>query len=73
MSTLEKNAKIIATIGPVSRNKEMIWKLHQAGANIFRMNFSHPYYMYKCTKHFQVYFLKNQASQLGRLRYSAKK
>lgn len=41
MSTVEKNAKIIATIGPVSRNKEMIWKLHQAGANIFRMNFSH--------------------------------
>lgn len=41
MSTLEKNAKIIATIGPVSRNKEMIWKLHQSGVNVFRMNFSH--------------------------------
>ena len=40
-STVNKRIKIIATIGPVSRSKEMIWKLHQAGANIFRMNFSH--------------------------------
>lgn len=36
-----KRTKIIATIGPASRSKEMIWKLHQAGANIFRLNFSH--------------------------------
>ena len=41
MSTVKKNAKIIATVGPASRNKEMLWKLHQAGANIFRLNFSH--------------------------------
>jgi pyruvate kinase len=41
MDQVQKNAKIIATIGPKSRSKEMIWKLHQAGANIFRMNFSH--------------------------------
>ncbi len=36
-----KKAKIIATVGPASRSKEMLWKLHQAGANIFRLNFSH--------------------------------
>lgn len=41
MTTVDKKIKIIATIGPVSRSKEMIWKLHQAGANVFRMNFSH--------------------------------
>lgn len=41
MDQVNKNAKIIATIGPASRTKEMIWKLHQSGANIFRMNFSH--------------------------------
>lgn len=38
---VSKNTKIIATIGPASRTKEMIWKLHQSGVNIFRMNFSH--------------------------------
>lgn len=41
MDQVKKNAKIIATIGPASRTKEMIWKLHQSGANIFRLNFSH--------------------------------
>jgi pyruvate kinase len=41
MDQVKKNAKIIATIGPASRSKEMIWKLHLAGANIFRLNFSH--------------------------------
>lgn len=41
MVTVQKRTKIIATIGPASRSKEMIWKLHQAGANIFRLNFSH--------------------------------
>lgn len=38
---MKKHTKIIATLGPKSRTKEMMWKLHQAGANIFRMNFSH--------------------------------
>lgn len=41
MDQVKKNAKIIATIGPASRSKEMIWKLYEAGANIFRLNFSH--------------------------------
>ncbi len=41
MNTIKKKVKIIATIGPASRTKEKIWELHQAGANIFRMNFSH--------------------------------
>lgn len=41
MDTQFKRTKIIATLGPASRNKDMMLKLHKAGANIFRMNFSH--------------------------------
>ena len=33
--------KIIATIGPASDNKEMIAQLVDAGADLFRLNFSH--------------------------------
>ena len=41
MNTVDKKAKIIATLGPASRTKDQMWELHQAGVNIFRMNFSH--------------------------------
>ncbi len=34
-------AKIVATIGPASDSPEMIAKLIEAGASIFRLNFSH--------------------------------
>jgi pyruvate kinase len=40
MSYLRKT-KIVATVGPASASKEMLLKLAQAGANIFRLNFSH--------------------------------
>lgn len=36
-----KRAKIIATLGPASQDKETIKKLIQAGADVFRLNFSH--------------------------------
>ena len=36
-----KRAKIIATIGPASNNKETLKKLIEAGADVFRLNFSH--------------------------------
>ncbi len=36
-----RKAKIIATIGPASRSPEVIRKLITAGANVFRLNFSH--------------------------------
>jgi pyruvate kinase len=39
--TFKKKTKIVATIGPASRNKEKMIKLIKAGANVFRMNFSH--------------------------------
>lgn len=36
-----KKTKIIATVGPASNSKEKLWELVKAGANIFRLNFSH--------------------------------
>ncbi len=36
-----RRTKIVATIGPASRSPEMIEKLIAAGANVFRLNFSH--------------------------------
>ena len=36
-----KSTKQLATLGPASSNKEMIEKLFLAGADVFRLNFSH--------------------------------
>ena len=36
-----RNAKIIATLGPATSSREMIEKLFVAGADVFRLNFSH--------------------------------
>jgi len=36
-----KKTKIIATVGPASSTKDQLWQLAQAGANVFRLNFSH--------------------------------
>jgi len=36
-----RDAKIIATLGPSSNNKETIRKLFDAGIDVFRLNFSH--------------------------------
>src|SRR5438045_9793324 len=36
-----RRAKIIATLGPASRDPETIAALYEAGADIFRLNFSH--------------------------------
>ena len=38
---MKKRAKIIATLGPASSSIDMIRKLALAGANVFRLNFSH--------------------------------
>lgn len=34
-------SKIVATVGPASNNKETLKQLIEAGANVFRLNFSH--------------------------------
>jgi hypothetical protein len=36
-----KSTKQLATLGPASSNMEMIEKLFLAGADVFRLNFSH--------------------------------
>jgi pyruvate kinase len=36
-----RKAKIVATLGPASANPERIAELFKAGANVFRLNFSH--------------------------------
>ncbi len=37
----QRQAKIVATLGPASATKEMIKALFEAGADVFRFNFSH--------------------------------
>lgn len=39
--TMNRRTKIVATLGPASSSPEMIEKLIVAGANVFRLNFSH--------------------------------
>ncbi|SPF77680.1 pyruvate kinase [Pseudoprimorskyibacter insulae] len=36
-----RNIKIVATLGPASNDYEMIRALHEAGADVFRLNMSH--------------------------------
>ncbi|WP_295313690.1 pyruvate kinase [Roseobacter sp.] len=36
-----RNVKIVATLGPASSSYEMIRNLHEAGADVFRLNMSH--------------------------------
>jgi pyruvate kinase len=36
-----RKVKILATLGPASSEEEMIQKLHEAGADLFRINMSH--------------------------------
>ena len=43
---MEKRTKILATLGPASHSVEMIEGLINAGANMFRLNFSHGSHEY---------------------------
>jgi pyruvate kinase len=37
----QRKVKILATLGPASSDEAMIRKLHEAGADLFRINMSH--------------------------------
>ena len=36
-----ERTKVIATVGPASNTEDKLWELIQAGADVFRLNFSH--------------------------------
>ena len=36
-----RNAKIVATVGPASSTPDLLRRLHHAGVDVFRLNFSH--------------------------------
>ena len=38
---MTNRTKIVATIGPASRQREVLRQLIEAGADVFRLNFSH--------------------------------
>jgi pyruvate kinase len=41
MSRRQRSTRIVATLGPASSSPEMVRKLWEAGADVFRLNFSH--------------------------------
>ncbi|MEL7100067.1 MAG: pyruvate kinase [Pseudomonadota bacterium] len=47
----ERNVKVVATLGPASDNYEMIRALHEAGADVFRLNMSHGSHEEIAAKH----------------------
>ncbi len=56
---MKKRTKIIATVGPACDSLEKIIQLIYAGANVFRLNFSHGSYEY----HSEVLALIREASE----------
>ncbi|KAF1021522.1 MAG: Pyruvate kinase [Paracidovorax wautersii] len=59
----QRNAKIIATIGPASAHRETIKSLFEAGADVFRLNFSHGTHADHQRNHG---FIRSVEQELGR-------
>ncbi len=59
----ERKAKIIATLGPTSQTTEKIEELFKAGADVFRLNFSHDSHKIQVKR---IQIIREIEKQLGR-------
>ncbi len=60
---MKRHAKIVATIGPASNNKQTIQNLIQAGMNVARLNFSHGTYEIHAEV---ITLIRETSAQMGR-------
>ncbi len=63
MNTIFKRTKILATLGPSTSTPEKIKELMQAGANGFRLNFSHGSYEERLE---QIKWIRDASKELNR-------
>lgn len=63
MTATRTNTKILATLGPSSRDKEVIRSLVDRGANVFRLNMSHGDHETIATAHARI---REVESEIGR-------
>ena len=54
----QRNVKIVATLGPASETYGTIKALHEAGADVFRLNMSHGSHDERISLFFLDFFLK---------------
>ncbi len=59
---IDKKTKIVATLGPATSSKEVIKEMILAGANVFRINFSHADYEDVKTR---IGFIRDLNEELG--------
>jgi len=58
-----RRTKIIATLGPSSSTAEVLSRLHQAGADVFRLNFSHGSHADHAAR---IVLIRELEAQMGR-------
>ena len=63
MKDIIKRTKILATLGPATNSPEKIKALIEAGANGFRLNFSHGSYEERLD---QIKWIRDASRQIGR-------
>ena len=63
MSNIFKRTKILATLGPATNSPEKIKQLIEAGANGFRLNFSHGSYEERLD---QIKWIRDASAEVGR-------
>jgi pyruvate kinase len=58
-----RKIKIVATLGPASSTKEMIRALHEAGADVFRLNMSHGSHEDVAARHRAIREVEREVNQ----------